>query len=100
MRTSSQCPVCESPVLVEGRIVADGTESGSAERFYPRGIRLLTLRRSVQLTGRESFKACMQCGHVWNTLDASGLRELIDAAGTPEAKARIAAHAKGTGNAA
>ena len=79
--------------------MADGSESGNAERFFPRSIKLLTLRRSVQLIGRETFKACTQCGHVWNTLDAAGLRELIDAAGTLDAKARLASRKKGAGNA-
>lgn len=97
MRHPSHCPSCDSRLVVEGRILGDGSEDGSAERFYPRGLQLLRLRRSVQLTGRDAFRACTQCGHVWNTLDATGLRELLDAAGTPELKARLDAQRRREG---
>ena len=70
--------MCQSRRLVEGRVLADGSESGSAEKFFPNGLRFLLLRRSVRLTGREAFRACMGCGHVWNQLDATELRELIE----------------------
>jgi hypothetical protein len=78
MRSPSICPVCQSRKLVEGRILADGSESGSAEKFFPSGLRFLLLRRSVRLTGRDAFRACAECGHVWNQLDATELRELIE----------------------
>ena len=77
-----KCPSCQATQIVRGRILADGSDNGSAEHFFPSGLRFLTLRRSVRLTGRESFKACTQCGHVWNTLDATALRELLGASGT------------------
>lgn len=85
------CPVCQSPAVIEGRILADGSEDGHAERFFPAGIRFLTLKRSVRLTGRQTFNACTQCGHLWNTLDATGLRELIEHGGTEQLKQRLKA---------
>jgi uncharacterized Zn finger protein len=90
MRRTSTCPVCSSSEIVEGRIIADGSEQGSAEKFFPTGLRLFKLKRSVGLTGRDKFTACTQCGHVWNTLDAGGLRDLIEAAGSDELKAKLA----------
>jgi hypothetical protein len=98
-RSPSKCPVCTSAVVVEGRILADGSEDGSAESFFPRGLRLLTLNRTVRLVGREVFRACTECGHVWNTLDASGLRELIEKSGTPELEARLDLRRKRKGDA-
>jgi len=83
------CPVCQSSEVIEGRILADGSEDGHAEKFFPSGLRLLTLKRSVRLTGRQAFKACTQCGHLWNTLDATGLRELIEHSGTEKLKQRL-----------
>ena len=88
-RKLNACPVCGSSALVEGRLLADGSEDGHAEKFFPSGIRLLTLQRSVRLVGRQSFRACTQCGHVWNTLDATDLRELIDSKGTDELRKRL-----------
>lgn len=91
MRNPSSCPVCQSRELVEGRIVADGSDSGSAEKFFPSGLRLLLLRRSVRLTGKEAFKACTQCGHVWNQLDATALRELIEDGASDDLKRKLQA---------
>ena len=88
MRISSKCPVCESLLLVEGQV---GYEDLSGREFFPRGIKFFTRRRSVPLVRGDVFRACTECGHVWNTLDAGGLRELIEAAGTDELKARVAA---------
>jgi hypothetical protein len=92
--TLASCPVCQSSATVEGRVLADGSEDGHAEKFFPSGLRLLTLRRSVRLTGRQAFKACTQCGHVWNTLDATGLRELIDRSATEDLKRKLEAKLK------
>ena len=91
MRNDSNCPACQSRAVVEGRILADGSENGSAERFFPRGLRLLLLRRSVRLTGKQAFKACTQCGHVWSQLDATALRELIDDGASEELKQKLQA---------
>jgi hypothetical protein len=91
LSTPSTCPSCKSRSIVDGRILSSGSEDGNAERFYPAGIKLLTLTRSVQLTGRQNFKACTSCGHVWNTLDAGGLRELIETRGTDELKRKVSA---------
>ena len=77
-----KCPSCSSSTIVDGKILADGSDSGSAEHFFPSEIRLLTLKRSVRFVGRENFHACTNCGHVWNTLDAAELRRLIEDSGT------------------
>ena len=89
-----KCPSCTSSSIVDGKILADGSESGSAEHFFPSEIRFLTLRRSVRFIGRESFHACTNCGHTWNTLDAAELRRLIEDSGTDKVKTFLASRAK------
>lgn len=88
---TNQCPTCNSSALVEGHVIASGSEGGSSVKFFPNGLKFWTIRRSVTLLSRENFRACTECGHVWNTLDAAGLRELIEAAGGSELKAKLAA---------
>ncbi len=83
------CPSCQSPQLVEGRIIAVGSKSGAGQRFFPSGIRVLTLKRSVTLKNRQDFQACMQCGHVWSTVDVAELQTLIDKSGTAKLKAKL-----------
>jgi hypothetical protein len=75
------CPACGATTLVDGGIRSDRDESGRAERFYPKGLRLLTLRHSVGLNGRHPFRACLSCGHLWSALDAEALRDLMEASG-------------------
>jgi hypothetical protein len=89
MRSPSSCPACQSRELVEGRILADGSDNGSAEKFFPSGLRFLLLRRSVRLTGKQAFKAGTQCGHVWNQLDATALRELIEDGASDDLKRQL-----------
>lgn len=87
------CPSCQSSKHVEGRIIAVGSKSGPGQRFFPSGIRVLTLKRSVSLRDRQDFQACMQCGHVWSTLDVTELRTLIDKGGTAALKAKLGTEA-------
>jgi Zn-finger nucleic acid-binding protein len=74
--------------MVPGLVLADGAEG---DRFSPIGLRFFTLRRSVRLIESQAFHACTQCGHVWSTLDATDLRELIDGSGTEELKQSVQA---------
>ena len=73
-----QCPSCQSSETLKGRILADGSEEGSAERFIPSGLRLLTLKKSVRFTGSQPFQACTACGLVWNRVEPVELNDLVD----------------------
>lgn len=75
------CPACGSTTLVDGGIYSNRNDDGRAERFFPKGLRLLALRHSVGLNGRHPFRACLSCGHLWSALDAEALRELMEANG-------------------
>jgi len=89
MKSLSNCPVCESRQVVEGRIFSADPDNGIGEKFFPRGLRLLLWRRSVQLTGKQAFKACTQCGHVWNQVDVTALRELIERGASEDLRRRL-----------
>jgi len=43
------------------------------------------------LTGKEAFKACTQCGHVWSQLDATALRELLQRGASDDLKRKLEA---------
>ena len=75
------CPVCSSSSTVEGRVISDGSDDGRAEKFFPKGLKLLALKRSVRLSGRHAFRACCECGHLWNQVDSQALRVLLATSG-------------------
>jgi len=54
-----------------------GSDDGWATYFYPKGLKFLTLRRSVSLTNGQLFNACTKCGHVWSKLDPKELLVLL-----------------------
>lgn len=70
-----------------GRVFQTSAFEDWAHRFYPAGLRLFRLKRSVTLD--QSFQACTVCGHVWNTLDVNALQQLIDNNGTHKLKQSI-----------
>ena len=75
------CPACGSQRIVSGRIMAFGAHTGNAQRFFPDGLKLLTLRRGLLLERRPVFGACTDCGHVWSRVDAAALREMAQSSG-------------------
>lgn len=86
---TAQCPACKSPRSVPGRLMIDGSEQGWTTRFYPRGLRFLTFKRSVAFARGEDFSACLACGHVWNTVDPHELMALLLGSGDNETLATI-----------
>jgi hypothetical protein len=74
------CPKCGAAAVVPGRMRNDGNDI--VARFRPSGLRWLTLRRACELVA--TFRACSNCGHLWNRVAAPKLRALVDASGSPE----------------
>jgi hypothetical protein len=70
--------------VLRGRIMAFGAHTGNAQRFFPDGLKLLTLRRGLVLERRPVFDACTDCGHVWSSVDAGALRELVESSGSAD----------------
>jgi hypothetical protein len=79
------CPKCGAANPVAGRIDVNGERAHVA--FRPSGLRLLTLRRSTPLV--LTFRACTDCGHLWNRVSAPALRDLVDASAAPELVAKL-----------
>jgi DNA-directed RNA polymerase subunit RPC12/RpoP len=75
------CPSCGSQRVVGGRIMAFGAHAANAQRFFPDGLKLLTLRRGLVLERRHQVTACTDCGHVWSRVDAGALREMVQTSG-------------------
>jgi hypothetical protein len=84
------CPSCASAVVVAGRLLPSGGDDGWVTRFYPKGIRFLTLSKSVPLSNGQLFYACTDCGHVWSKVDAQDLRELLEKSGDEGTLAKLA----------
>jgi predicted RNA-binding Zn-ribbon protein involved in translation (DUF1610 family) len=87
--SSKSCPACGSELVVKGKVIEGGSETGWGQKFFPSGLRFLSLKRSVRLLDNQVFQACTQCGHVWSTLDATDLRELIESKGTEALKDKL-----------
>lgn len=70
------CPKCGLGTVVEGTAGFSGDE-GWVTSFRPKGLRLLTFWKSVNLNDGQLLRACTSCGHVWSSLDPAELRELL-----------------------
>jgi hypothetical protein len=78
---SPSCPSCSGKSVIEGRLSISGTDEGSVTRFYPKGLRFFTMRKSVALSNGQMFRACLTCGHIWSQAGPSELRELLSVSG-------------------
>jgi Zn-finger nucleic acid-binding protein len=87
--TDINCPVCQLGTVIFGRVGNYGSEGGDAKDFIPNGLKFFRQQRSVPLFREQAFKACMQCGHVWDTLDATNLHRLIKNSGKEALKRSI-----------
>ena len=89
------CPTCASTVIVAGRLLLSGGDDGWVTRFYPKGIRFLTLSKSVPLSNGQLFNACVDCGHAWSKVNTQELRELLEKSGDERTVAKLARKAGG-----
>jgi hypothetical protein len=67
--------------MFEGRLLPSGEDDGWVTRFHPKGIRFLTLIKSVSLSDGQLFFTCDDCGQAWSKIDAQYLRELLQKSG-------------------
>ena len=73
---TAPCPNCASTSVLLGTAGFSG-DDGWVTAFHPKGLKLLALRRSVNLNEGQLLRACESCGHVWSSLDPVELRELV-----------------------
>jgi hypothetical protein len=70
------CPVCASHEVVLGTAGFSG-DDGWVTSFTPKGLKLFTIRNSVNLNDGQLLRACGSCGHVCSSIDPAELRELL-----------------------
>ena len=68
------CPSCGSEDILPGSI---GFGDGSGASFYPAGLPLLKLERSVRLMAGTRFFGCRACDLVWSTGVPGHLAQLV-----------------------
>ena len=74
------CPSCKYKNTVEG----DCTFRGPATCFTPDGLKFFTFSTCVDLLDR--FNACLECGHVWSSVDTDELKKLLNKSAKPQTK--------------
>jgi hypothetical protein len=94
MAMSRECPTCASPNYVEGRLALSGTDDGWVTSFFPKGIKFLSFRKSVNLANGQLFFACLACGHIWSQVVPTELRELLLKNGDASTIAKVQAAAE------
>jgi hypothetical protein len=68
------CPACGSGEVLHGSI---GLSDGSGAQFYPSGLPLLTLERSVRLMAGTRFFGCRACDLIWSNAVPGHLAQLV-----------------------
>ena len=76
------CPSCKCSNTVYGDILR-----GPGKYFTPDGLKFLTIDTMVALP--EKFHACLECGHVWSSINADELKDLIKKSAKPETKEKL-----------
>jgi len=74
------CPKCGATGVVPGRLDVGGERTSVS--FLPMDLRWFAWRRSCAPVA--TFRACSNCGHLWNRVSASNLRDLVDASASAE----------------
>jgi hypothetical protein len=81
---SNKCLACGSNKCVRGCIQSREPETNYGAKFYPYDIDYFVLHPSIKLLKGEEFEACLDCGHVWNSVDPEKLKALLEKRGVPE----------------
>lgn len=70
----AQCPACHSAHVIKGSL---GIGDGGGAHFFPSGLPLLKLDRSVRLMAGTRFFACRDCDLVWSNAVPGHLAQLM-----------------------
>ncbi|MFC1451913.1 hypothetical protein ACFLSJ_01050 [Verrucomicrobiota bacterium] len=63
---------------------------GASPVFRPRGLKPLTLTGSdLRVRGGQKYRACLECGLLWSSVDAQKLARVLSRNGTAKTKARL-----------
>ena len=75
------CPSCKCSSTIEGSLIREPVF------FRPDGLKFFTFNTQVEVL--ERFQACLECGHIWSSVDKDELKELINSSGKPELKDKL-----------
>jgi DNA-directed RNA polymerase subunit RPC12/RpoP len=81
VKNHMNCAQCGSTKVVKGKVSGGHHMSSS---FLPSGIPLFTFRPFVRLVNRETFCACIECGHIWSGVVPLDLTHLIERRGADD----------------
>ncbi len=70
-----RCPACGSHNLVIGSLLCSDEDTKMTGSFHPAGLKFFAFIRSVPLSKKDGFRACADCGCVWNYLDPIQLQK-------------------------
>ena len=78
---NTTCPSCKCINTVEGSLIREPVF------FQPDGLKFFTFDTRVNVL--ERFQACLECGHIWSSVNADELKDLIIESGKPKTKENL-----------
>ena len=85
------CPACKSEAIIKGK--CHGLLAKGIDLFFtPELMKIFTLgKTSVTISGNSEnpFFACLECGHLWTTIDSAELESKILKYGKQELKNKL-----------
>lgn len=71
------CPSCGGSECIPGKLDASDPDGFAVGKFYPLNIKYFVYHPSVLIENGSTFKACLDCGHLWSEVNHKELRSLL-----------------------
>ena len=85
----NECPACGGRHTVDGRCF-DPIGGIMGQVFHPGEIRFLSLGiTTLNVQGGNRFTACLDCGHLWSSVNPKKLTKIMRKHGRKKARARL-----------
>lgn len=85
MTDATQCPQCKGSRTVSGRYLGQTDSIGIGQAFRPEGLKF-TAMIGTDLPVSKHFRACADCGLLWQIIDRRKLKRIMEKKGTAKAK--------------
>ena len=76
------CPKCKCVQIAAGEVPV-----GAA--FFPAGLKHWKLLNATSVQFKDTFRACLECGLVWNEADPAGLTKVLSDGVTEDPKRKL-----------
>lgn len=84
-----KCPGCHSERIVQGRYL-DQIGGGIGQVFRPEELKTLILNNcDIRVPDGDRFRACLNCGLLWSTIDNKKLTAVLKKHGKEKVKQRL-----------